>query len=111
VIGDASVATEKDDTTRLWHMRLGHMSEQGLRDLHNKGVLPGIRHYKLNLCKFCIIGRQSRVAFTTSVHKTKGLLDLVHTDVWGLSSVASIKGACYYVTFINDFSQNVWVCI
>ena len=30
VIGDASVATEKKNTTRLWHMRLGHVSEQGL---------------------------------------------------------------------------------
>jgi len=27
IIGDASVATEKEDITRLWHMRLGHMSE------------------------------------------------------------------------------------
>ena len=87
MICDASVATE--DTARLWHMCLGHMSERGVRALHSK-VLPSIKHYKLNLCKFCIIGRQSRVAFTTSVHKTKGLLDLVHTDVWGPSPVASV---------------------
>ena len=29
-IGDASVAKEKDDTTRLWDMRLRHLSERGL---------------------------------------------------------------------------------
>ena len=79
-IDDAFVSTKKD-TTRLWHMRLGHMSERGLRALHNKGVLPDIKHYKLNLCKFCIMRRQSRLTFTISVHKTKGLLDLVHTDM------------------------------
>jgi len=27
IIGDASAATEKKDTIRLWHMCLGHMSE------------------------------------------------------------------------------------
>jgi len=27
IIGDASAAIEKEDTTRLWHMRLGHMSQ------------------------------------------------------------------------------------
>ena len=30
IVGDASIITEKEDTTRLWHMRLGHMSERGL---------------------------------------------------------------------------------
>jgi len=43
------------------------------------------------------------------VHKTKGLLDLVHTDVWGPSPFASIGGACYYITFIDNFSRKVWV--
>jgi len=48
--------------------------------------------------------RQSGVAFSTLVNKTKGLLDLIHTDVCGLSPVAFIGGARNYVTFIGDFS-------
>ena len=36
------------------------------------------------------------------------MLDLIHTDVWGPSLVASIGGARYYVTFIDDFSRKVW---
>ena len=74
-----------------------------------KGALPDIKYYKLNLCKFCIMGRQRRVAFFITQHKTKGLLDLIHTDVWGPSPVASIGGARYYVTFIDDFSRRFWV--
>ena len=50
------------------------------------------------------MGKQHIVAFSTSQCKTKGLLDLIHTDVWGPSPVASIRGARYYVTFIDDFS-------
>ena len=92
IIGDASAAIEKEDTTRLWHMCLGHMSMRGLQALHKRSALSGIKYYKLDLCKFYIIGRRDRVAFSTSQHKTKGLLDLIHTDVWGSSPIASIRG-------------------
>ena len=27
IIGDASAVTEKENTIRIWHMRLGHMSK------------------------------------------------------------------------------------
>ena len=55
------------------------------------------------------MSRQRRVAFSTSQHKTKGLLDLIHTDVWGPSLGSSIGGARYYVTFIDYFSRKVRV--
>ena len=90
IIGNASVTTEKEDSTRLWHMRLGYMSERDIQALHNQGALPYIKYYKLGLCKFCIMGRQRRVAFSTSQYTTNGLLDRIHTDVWGPSPVASI---------------------
>src|SRR3954462_13045212 len=66
IAGDASVSTEKEDTTRLWHMRLGYISERGLQLLHMKGALSGIKSCKLELCEFCILGRQRRVSFSTS---------------------------------------------
>jgi len=53
------------------------------------------------------MSRQRRVAFSTSQHKIKGSLDLIHTDVWGPLPVASMGGARYYVTFIDDFSRKV----
>jgi len=93
IISDASATTEKEDTTRLWHMRLGQVSEWGLQVLNKRSALPGIIYCKLDLCKFCIMGRQCRVAFSTSQHKTNDLLDLVHTDMWGSSPAASIGGA------------------
>ena len=36
-------------------------------------------------------------------------LELVHTDLWGPSSVASLGGSRYYITFIDDSSRKVWV--
>jgi len=55
------------------------------------------------------MSRQCGVAFFTSQHKTKGLLDLIHTDVEGPSPVVSIRGGRYDIAFIDDFSTKVWV--
>ena len=57
IVGNTSAVTEKEDTTRLWHMRLGHMNERGLQDLHKRSALPGIKYCKLDLCKFYIMDR------------------------------------------------------
>ena len=107
IIGDASAAIEQEDTIRLWHMHLGHMSEQGLQTPHKRSALPDIKYCTLDLYKFCIMSRQRRVAFSTSQHKTKGLLDLIHTDVWRPSPIAFIGRARNYVTFIDDFLRKV----
>ncbi|KAG8474279.1 hypothetical protein CXB51_033804 [Gossypium anomalum] len=45
VTGDAAVASSflsDDDITKLWHMRLGHMSENGMVELSKRGLLDGI---------------------------------------------------------------------
>ena len=36
-------------------------------------------------------------------------LELVHTDLWGPSSVAFLGGSRYYITFIDDSSRKIWV--
>ena len=41
--------------------------------------------------------------------RSKGVLDLVHSDVWGPTPVSARGGAKYFVTFINDFSRKVWI--
>ena len=34
-------------------------------------------------------------------------LGLIHTDVWGPSTIASLRGSNYYVTFIDNSIINV----
>ena len=36
-------------------------------------------------------------------------LELVHTDLWGSSSVSLLGGFRYYITFIDDYSRKVWI--
>ena len=42
ITGDVVVASRsEDDITKLWRMRLGHMSENGMAELSRRGLLDG----------------------------------------------------------------------
>ncbi|GJS54945.1 retrovirus-related pol polyprotein from transposon TNT 1-94 [Tanacetum coccineum] len=92
-------------------MRLGHMSEKGMMELSKRGLLCGQNTRKLEFCKHHVFGKQHRVKFGTTVHRTKGTLDYIHSDLWGPSRVPSKGGARYMLTFIDDYSRRVWVYI
>ena len=56
------------------------------------------------------MGKLKRVSFTKTPREPKKVrLEMVHTDVWGLSPLLSLEGFRFYVTFIDDFSRKVWV--
>lgn len=46
---------------------------------------------------------------TTEEEPTLKKLELVHTNVYGFTSITSVRGLHYYVTSINDSMQKVWV--
>ncbi|KAG8492060.1 hypothetical protein CXB51_015686 [Gossypium anomalum] len=84
VTGDAAVASSSlsdDDITKLWHRRLGHMSENGMVELSKRGLLDGQGICKLNFCEHCVFGKQKRVRFTKGIHNTKGTLEYIHSDL------------------------------
>lgn len=104
-----SLEDDEADNSRLWHMRLGHAGEKALQGLVKQGLLKGAKTGKHGFCEHCVLGKQTRVKFGTAVHNTKGILDYVHTDVWGPSKNESLGGNRWFVTFIDDFSRRVWV--
>ncbi|KAL8162078.1 LOW QUALITY PROTEIN: hypothetical protein V2J09_013567 [Rumex salicifolius] len=109
VVGGAAAAVSESDNTALWHLRIGHIGEYGLIELHKRGLLASLKGCKMRFCKFCVMGKQSKVSFKTSQHTTKGLLDSAHSDVWGPTRERSLGGARYFVIFIDDYSRKVWV--
>ncbi|KAK8953905.1 hypothetical protein KSP39_PZI002955 [Platanthera zijinensis] len=110
IAGDAAVAaTSDEDSSLLWHARLGHMSERALIELHKKGILKGVKTCKLDFCETCVLGKQHRVKFVTSSKRSKQMLEYIHSDVWGPAPESSLGGAKYFVTFIDDFSRKVWI--
>ncbi|KAK9215025.1 hypothetical protein WN944_007028 [Citrus x changshan-huyou] len=106
---EANVVEAHSDTTKLWHVRLGHAGEKSLQTLMRHGFLKGTKTCKLNFCEHCVVGKKTRVKFGTANHNTREILEYVHSDVWGPTKTASIGGSHYFVTFVDDFSRRVWV--
>ena len=64
-----------------------------MMELHKRNLLKGIKTCKLDFCKYCVFRKRNKVQFKTATRKTEGVLDYVHTDVWGLVRVASLGGS------------------
>lgn len=99
---------EEEESTMMWHNKLGHISERGLKILSDRKLLPGLKSVNLPFCEHCVTSKQHRLAFGRSVARSKHILDLIHSDVWE-SSELSLGGARYLVSFIDDYSRRCWV--
>lgn len=64
-------------------MRLGHISEKGLSLLGGHVLLKNMKKPCMEFCEHCVYGKAHRLKFSTSKHKSRGLLAYGHTDVWG----------------------------
>ncbi|KAL5772607.1 hypothetical protein ACOSQ2_012531 [Xanthoceras sorbifolium] len=106
----ASVASSNstERSAMVWHQKLGHMSEQGMKILADQKLLPGFTKVSLPFCEHCVTSKQHRLKFNTSNSRSKIILELIHSDVWQ-APVSSLGGANYFVSFIDDYSRRCWV--
>ena len=105
VIGEVAYAeNQKVDKTRLWHMRLGHVSEKGLQELGKQKLLGGDKIDSLGFCEQCVLGKAKRVKFGTETHQTTEILEYIHSDLWGLSKTPTHANGRYFILIIDDFS-------
>ncbi|KAE8732274.1 hypothetical protein F3Y22_tig00002237pilonHSYRG01326 [Hibiscus syriacus] len=104
--------TRKNETSDLWHMRLGHVSYSKLSVMVKKSMLKGLPQLDVRtdtVCAGCQYGKAHQLPYDESKFKAKEPLELVHSDVFGPVKQQSISGMRYMVTFIDDFSRYVWV--
>uniref|UniRef100_A0A2N9GLP2 Gag-Pol polyprotein n=1 Tax=Fagus sylvatica TaxID=28930 RepID=A0A2N9GLP2_FAGSY len=108
--GEAStaLASSAEELTMMWHRKLGHMSERGLKILAEQKLLPGLKKVSLPFCEHCVTSKQHRLKFSSSSARSKAILELIHSDVWQ-APVLSLGGAKYFVSFIDDYSRRCWV--
>ena len=104
---------KSDTDIELWHKRIGHINLNKLKAMQSKGVIIGLPTFKEKeiegVCEACQFGKQHRHPFPKERNVSKGLLDVVHSDVWGPAQTATFGGCRYYVTFIDDFSRYTWI--
>ena len=80
-----------------------------LQTLVKQGLLKVTNSCQLKICEHCVLGKQIRVKFGSVIHDTKGILDYIHSDVWGPTKTTSLGGTHYFITFVDDYSRKVWV--
>ena len=76
--------------------------------MKSKGVvirLPTFKEKKIEgVCEVCQFGKQHRHPFPKERNVRKGLLDVIHSDIWGLTQSSTFGGCRYYVLFIDEYS-------
>jgi hypothetical protein len=64
---------------------------------------------KKGVCKGCALDKHVKVAFPSNEHRSREILDLIHSDVCGPMTSTSLSGNIYYVSFIDDSSRKSWI--
>ena len=93
---DDKTLTATGGKTMMWHKRMGHIREKGLRALQGKGMVEGMTDCTLDFdfCEHCIYGKQNRVRFASGATREKGILELIHSYVFGPMPIPSLGNMC-----------------
>ena len=76
------VKVASDTAGELWHKRLCHMSQKGMRKLAEDNLIPEVKDVYLDRCTNCLAGKQTRTSFPSRpLSRRKAPLELVHTDI------------------------------
>ncbi|KAL8136942.1 LOW QUALITY PROTEIN: hypothetical protein V2J09_002943 [Rumex salicifolius] len=62
VVGGATAAVSESGNTTLCHLRMGHIREHDVTELHKRGLLTYLKSCKMGLCKFCVMGEAAKKA-------------------------------------------------
>ncbi|XP_074318100.1 uncharacterized protein LOC141654888 [Silene latifolia] len=88
----------------LMHARLGHTSNVKMQHipLINK---EDVKNY---VCETCIMAKLHKMSFERDYSRASHIFDLIHIDLWGPYKIASITGAHYFLTIVDDHSRVTW---
>ena len=100
-----------DESSTLWHRRLGHANMRLIQNLSSKDLvrdLPKLK-YDQHFCDACKVGKQVH-----NSHKAKNMvstsrcLELLHMDLFGPSAIQSYGGNFYTLVIVDDYSRYTW---
>ncbi|RVW13581.1 Retrovirus-related Pol polyprotein from transposon TNT 1-94 [Vitis vinifera] len=92
-----------ENSSMLWHKRLGHISNQRIQRLVSDGILDPLDFSDFQVCIECIKGKQTNMK-KKNANRCSDVLELIHTDICGPFPTPSWNGQQYFITFIDDYS-------
>lgn len=96
---------EVDNSTKLWHLKLGHISQDRIHRMAKDGSLGSLDPAPMPTCESCLQGKMTKSPFTGKGERVAELLGLIHTDVCGPLSTNARGGYSYFITFTDDHSR------
>ena len=93
-----------ENSSSLWHKRLGHISKRRIERLVSDGILDSLDFVDFEICTNCIKGKQTNT-MRFGANRAIDVLQLIHTDICGPFPTVSWNGQQYFITFIDDFSH------
>ncbi|KAL6327955.1 hypothetical protein AAG906_031299 [Vitis piasezkii] len=97
-----------ENSSILWHRRLGHISRERIERLVKEGILQNLDFTDFHVCVDCIKGKQTKHT-KKGATRTNELLEIIHTDICGPLSIPCFTGEKYFITFIDDLSHYGYV--
>jgi hypothetical protein len=79
--------------------------------MHKKSIVEYFPkcNLEVDFSEHCVYGKQIWVRFPFGATRENGILEFIHSDVFGPISVPSLGGSMSYVSFIDDFSRKTWI--
>jgi hypothetical protein len=103
----------KVDMGWLWHHRLGHINMRTLQSLHKVNhilVLTDLTFAKDRVCRACIEEKMHELPHPSkTIISSKRVLELLHMDLFGPATHASLGGKKYCLVIVDDYSRYTWV--
>ncbi|KAL9461972.1 hypothetical protein AB3S75_000039 [Citrus x aurantiifolia] len=94
-----------ENSSMLWHKRLGHISKQRMERLIKDDILHNLDFSYFGTCVDCIKGKLTAKVRKERTRRSQKVLELVRTDICRPFTPIAIGGYKYFITFIDDFSR------
>ena len=92
-----------------WHSCLGHPSRLTPSVYFDGHLLAGLTSIQ-SQCEPCILSKSvHHVPSSLDYERSSYPFELVHSDLSRISSVPSLGGSLYYMSFIDDYTRYSWV--
>jgi hypothetical protein len=103
----------KADVGCLWHRWSDHVNMRALQSLYTSGHILGLKDVsfaKDRICRACIEGKMHETSHPSkTIISSKRCLELLHMDLFGPPTYASLGGKKYCLVIVDDYSRYTWV--
>ena len=94
-----------EDSSILWHRRLGHISIDRIKRLVNDKVLNTLDFADFDTCINCIKGKQTN-KFKKGAKRSTDVLEIIHSKICCLDMDA--HGPKYFISFIDNYYVSLY---